>query len=49
MRGLTKGGIQLEKKTWWCNEKEQRTLKEKKKAYKNMKNGTDREVQEYKR
>ena len=48
--GMTKRGTKLEKETWWCNDEVQRALKEKRKAYKNLRTFTQEwAVLEYKK
>ena len=37
--GMTRGGPNTEKEVWWWNEEVQVALKEKKKAYKSLKDG----------
>ena len=46
--GMTKGGPNTEKEVWWWNKEVQVALKEKKKAYKSLKDGKG-DPAEYKR
>ena len=45
---MTKGKTQIDKDKWWWNEKVQKTVREKKKVYKKLKDGTGN-YEEYKR
>ena len=48
--GMTKGGTNLEKETWWWNDEVQRAFKGEKKAYKNLRTSTkERAAMEYKK